>query len=30
MLLRNNLRTKELLQIKIKAFNGEGDNKKWL
>lgn len=28
MLLRNNLRTKELLQIKIKAFNGEGDNKK--
>ena len=27
MLLRNNLRTQELLQIKIKAFNGEGDKK---
>lgn len=27
MLLRNNLRTQELMQIKIKAFNGEGENK---
>jgi predicted RNase H-like nuclease (RuvC/YqgF family) len=25
--LRNNLRSQELLQVKIKAFNGEGENK---
>lgn len=28
LMIRNNLRTQELLQIKIKAFNGEGENKK--
>jgi hypothetical protein len=27
LILRNNLRTQELLQQKIKAFNGEGDKK---
>jgi hypothetical protein len=28
--LRNNLRTQELLQNKIKTFNGEEGVKKWL
>ena len=27
LFLRNNIRSQELLQIKIRAFNGEGDNK---
>lgn len=27
LFLRNNIRTQELLQIKIKTFNGEGDKK---
>ena len=27
LFLRNNVRTQELLQVKIKAFNGEGDKK---
>ncbi|MFZ9703660.1 MAG: hypothetical protein ACO3BB_00115 [Bacilli bacterium] len=28
LMVRNSLRAQELLQIKIKAFNGEGENKK--